>query len=119
VLDIATIVEELFGGHLGTIEGRAFILEHLRRQEPDQVTGDIVLRTYENEASVISTASSDTGTARQIIIAEVKGDTYVLVIYGSPARYGEREASFEEIVRTAQEVALVFIDEYLMTAVAP
>jgi hypothetical protein len=119
VLDTATIVEKLFGGHLGTTEGRAFILEHLRRQEPDHVTGAIVLRTYENEASAIPTASSDTGTARQIIVAEVKGDTYVLVIHASPSRYGEKEVSFEEVVRTAQEIALVFIDGYLMTAVAP
>lgn len=118
-LDIATIVEELLSARLGIAEARAFILEHLRRQEPDQVTGDIVLRTYENEASAISTASSDTGTARQIIVAETKGGTYILVIHGSPPRYGEKEVSFEEVVRTAQEIALVFIDEYLMTAAAP
>lgn len=117
--DIATVVEKLHGEHLGTDEARTFILKHLRRKVPDQVAGDVTLHTYENRASAISTESSDTGMVRQIIVAEIKGDTYVLVIYGSPPRYGESETSFEELVRTAEEIALVFIEEYLVSTVDP
>jgi hypothetical protein len=119
VLDIATIVEELHGKRSGTDEARMFILNHLRRKEPDQAAGDVILHTYEDEASVISTESSNTGLVKQITVAQVEDSAYVLVIYGSPPRYGENEASVEDLVRTAEEVVLAFIDEYLRFADHP
>jgi hypothetical protein len=118
-LDIATIVEELHSGHLGTAATRGLILGHLQKQKPDQVTGDVILHTYEDEASAISTESSSTGMIRQISVAEFKGDAYVLVIYGSPPRYGENEASVGELARIAEEITLTFIDVYLMLVADP
>ena len=116
-LDIAATIDGLHSGYLGTAKARAFILEHLHRQESVQIAGDIVLHTYENEASAISTESSDTGVMRQVIVAEIEGDTYVLVVYGSPPRYGEKGASVEELLRTAEEITLTFIDGYLMPTI--
>jgi hypothetical protein len=56
---------------------------------------------------------------KQITVAQVEDSAYVLVIYGSPPRYGENEASVEDLVRTAEEVVLAFIDEYLRFADHP
>jgi hypothetical protein len=118
-LDISTIVEGLRGKQLGTDAARAFILEHLRRKEPDKVAGDVVLHTYEDEASATSIGSSNTDTVRRLTVAEFEGDTYVLVIQGSPPRYGESEASVEGLARAAEEIILMLVDEYLMPADYP
>lgn len=118
-LDIATIVEGLHSKRLETDAARAFILDHLRRKEPDKIVGDVILHTYEDEAITITTETSVTGMVRQISIAKFEGDTYVLVICGSPPRYGENEASVEELARAAEEVILILVDEYLMSADYP
>jgi hypothetical protein len=118
-LDIATVIEGLHSKQLGTDTARAFTLDHLHRKEPDQVAGDVILHTYEDEASAISTESSSTGMIRQISVAEFEGDAYVLVICGSPPRYGENEASVEKLARVAEEIVLIFVDEYLMPADYP
>jgi hypothetical protein len=119
VLDIATVVEGLHSEQLGTEGSRTFILEHLHMKEPAQAAGDVMLHTYENTAWAISTESSNTGVVRQVIVAESADDAYAIVIYGSPPRYGEKEASLEELVRTAEEITLVFIDAYLTPTVDP
>jgi hypothetical protein len=118
-LDIATVVEGLHGKRLGTEEARTFILDRLRGKESEQAIGDVILHTYEGAAQAISTESSDTGVVRQVIVAETKGEAYAIVIHGSPPRYGEKEASLEELVRTAEEITLAFIDEYLTPTVDP
>jgi hypothetical protein len=118
-LDIATVVEGLHGEQLGTEAARTFILEHLHRKEPVQAASDVMLYTYVNTAWAISTESSNTGVVRQVIVAETKSDAYAIVIYGSPPRYGEEEASLEELVQIAEEITLAFIDAYLTSTIDP
>jgi hypothetical protein len=109
--DVATMLAGLHSGRIGTLRARTLVLGYLHQGGLENLDG-VALHTYVDEAWAFPTSSPDTGKARLLAVAESQDDTYAIVAYAFPPRYGEQGASAGVLQQTAHDTVLTFVDIY-------
>jgi hypothetical protein len=111
VHDVATMLAGLHSGRIGTPKARALVLGYLHRGGLEEDLDGVTLHTYVDEARSFPT-SSDSGKTKLLATAEGQDDTYAIVVYAFPPRYGEQGANDGVLRQTAHDTLLTFVDVY-------
>jgi hypothetical protein len=110
--DIAVALEGLYDGRLVSSSARGLILVLMIEHASADDAGIGVLREHLKDGHVFSKQAADMAIG-DIAIVEVGQESYILVIFGSSPKYGEKETTIQDLKQAIEEVALAFLNDYL------